>query len=140
MSRYVDLDGLTWDGTKISSHIQEVKTQHYGYMQGITVGWLWDDNVPHIDLESYEEDIRRDERLKVQHMFDEKLVIDNFVDSFSKESFVENCDWRRKFSNGWQSDQSKQKYKITNPHNDIVFLSVDDYKFCPYCGKRLFVK
>lgn len=57
MSRYVDLDGKTWDGTPISSKIQEVKTK-YGYMQGITVGWLWGDNVPHIDLEEHDRQIR----------------------------------------------------------------------------------
>lgn len=69
MSRYVDLEGLTWDGTKITSKIQEVKTNH-GYMQGITVGWLWGDNVPHIDLETYEEQIKA----KVLDDFKEKLI------------------------------------------------------------------
>ncbi len=53
MSRYVDLDGLTWDGTKITSKIQEVKTKH-GFMSGITTGWLWGDNVPHIDLAEHD--------------------------------------------------------------------------------------
>lgn len=53
MSRYVDLNGLTWDGNPISSKIQEVKTKN-GYMQGITVGWLWGDNVPHLDLEEHD--------------------------------------------------------------------------------------
>lgn len=57
MSRYVDLDGLTWDGKTIASKVQEVQTKH-GYMQGITVGWLWGDNVPHIDLIEYEAKIR----------------------------------------------------------------------------------
>lgn len=57
MSRYVDLDGLTWDGTKITSKIQEVKTK-IGYMQGITIGWLWGDNVPHIDIEEHDREIR----------------------------------------------------------------------------------
>lgn len=56
MSRYVDLDGKTWDGTQISSKIQEVKTK-YGYMQGITVGWLWGDNVPKLDLEEHDKKI-----------------------------------------------------------------------------------
>lgn len=56
MSRYVDLEGKTWDGTTITSKIQEVKTR-YGYMQGITVGWLWGDNVPHIDLEEHDKEI-----------------------------------------------------------------------------------
>lgn len=57
MSRYVDLDGLTWDGKPISSKIQEVKTK-IGYMQGITVGWLWGDNVPHIDLAEHDKEVR----------------------------------------------------------------------------------
>ena len=57
MSRYVDLDGLTWDGKPISSKIQEVKAKS-GYMQGITVGWLWGDAVPHIDLAEHDKQIR----------------------------------------------------------------------------------
>ena len=57
MSRYVDLDGVSWDGKPISSKIQEVQTKH-GYMQGITIGWLWGDNVPHIDLEKHDKQIR----------------------------------------------------------------------------------
>lgn len=56
MSRYVDLDGNTWDGTPIASKIQEVKTR-MGYLQGITIGWLWGDNVPHIDIEKHDEQI-----------------------------------------------------------------------------------
>ena len=59
MSRYVDLDGLSWDGKPIASKIQEVQTKH-GYLQGITVGWLWGDNVPHIDLEEHDAKVRQD--------------------------------------------------------------------------------
>lgn len=59
MSRYVDLEGVTWDGKPISSKIQEVQTKH-GYLQGITIGWLWGDNVPHIDLEEHDKQIRAD--------------------------------------------------------------------------------
>lgn len=62
MSRYVDLDGLSWDGKPIASKIQEVKTQ-YGYMQGITVGWLWGDNVPHIDLAEHDAKVRAEGEL-----------------------------------------------------------------------------
>ena len=57
MSRYVDLDGVSWDGKPISSKIQEVQTKH-GCMQGITIGWLWGDNVPHIDLEEHDKQIK----------------------------------------------------------------------------------
>ena len=57
MSRYVDLEGVTWDGKPISSKIQEVQTKH-GYLQGITIGWLWGDNVPHIDLEEHDKQIK----------------------------------------------------------------------------------
>lgn len=56
MSRYVDLDGVSWDGKPITSKIQEVQTKQ-GYLQGITVGWLWGDNVPHIDLEEHDKNI-----------------------------------------------------------------------------------
>ena len=56
MSRYVDLEGVSWDGKPISSKIQEVQTKH-GCMQGITIGWLWGDNVPHIDLEEHDKHI-----------------------------------------------------------------------------------
>ena len=59
MSRYVDLDGLSWDGKPIASKIQEVQTK-YGYFQGITVGWLWGDSVPHINLEEHDAKVRQD--------------------------------------------------------------------------------
>ena len=59
MSRYVDLNGVSWDGKPILSKIQEVKTKQ-GYLQGITVGWLWGDSVPHIDLEKHDKQIRAD--------------------------------------------------------------------------------
>lgn len=67
MSRYVDLDGLTWDGNTINSKIQEVQTKH-GYMSAITIGWLWDDNVPHIDLAEHDAKIKAeiiDEIIKI---------------------------------------------------------------------------
>lgn len=58
MSRYVDLNGLTWDGTPIYSKIQEVKTS-IGYMSAITTGWLYGDNVPHIDLAEHDAEVKR---------------------------------------------------------------------------------
>lgn len=82
MSRYVDLDGLTWDGNKISSKIQEVKTKH-GYMQGITVGWLWGDNVPHIDLEEHDAKVRAEAidefRKKINNYLNESTDFADFV-------------------------------------------------------------
>lgn len=81
MSRYVDLNGLTWDGSPISSKIQEVKTKH-GYMQGITVGWLWGDNVPHFDLEEHDAKVRADaidefaEDMLNEIVFEEKWLFD----------------------------------------------------------------
>lgn len=74
MSRYVDLEGVTWDGKPISSKIQEVQTKH-GYLQGITIGWLWGDNVPHIDLEEHDKQIRAD-------------VIDEFVHKVKEHHYV----------------------------------------------------
>ena len=74
MSRYVDLNGVSWDGKPISSKIQEVQTKQ-GYLQGITVGWLWGDNVPHIDLEKHDKQIRAD-------------VIDEFVYNIKKHHYV----------------------------------------------------
>ena len=59
MSRYVDLDGITWDGTPIKTKVQEMETNH-GYLQAIGVGWLWGDTVPHIDLEEHDAKVRRD--------------------------------------------------------------------------------
>lgn len=56
MSRYVDLNGNTWDGTPITSKIHEMKTK-WGYAQGITIGWLFGDNVPHIDLEEHDKEV-----------------------------------------------------------------------------------
>ena len=80
MSRYVDLDGLTWDGKPIASKIQEVQTKH-GYMQGITVGWLCGDNVPHIDLEEHDAKVRQDaieEELQsfAQWLWDSHYLVD----------------------------------------------------------------
>ena len=80
MSRYVDLDGLSWDGKPIASKIQEVQTKH-GYMQGITVGWLWGDNVPHIDLEEHDAKVRQDaieEELQsfAQWLWDSHYLVD----------------------------------------------------------------
>lgn len=70
MSRYVDLDGVSWDGKLIASKLQEVQTEH-GYMLGITSGWLWDDDVPHIDLEEHDKQVRSD-------------AIDDFKDNLIK--------------------------------------------------------
>ena len=59
MSRYVDLDGVTWDGTPIKTKIMEMETNH-GYLQAIGIGWLWGDSVPHIDLEENNSKVRQD--------------------------------------------------------------------------------
>ena len=59
MSRYIDLDGFTWDGTPIKTKVMEMETNH-GYLQAIGVGWLWGDNVPHIDLEEHDAKVRQD--------------------------------------------------------------------------------
>ena len=75
MSRYVDLEGVSWDGKPISSKIQEVQTKH-GYMQGITIGWLWGDNVPHIDLEEYDKQIRADAINDYYRTLNEKIKAD----------------------------------------------------------------
>lgn len=61
MSRYVDLDGNTWDGKPITSKIQEVETKH-GYMSAITTGWLFSESVPYLDIEKHDAKIRTDER------------------------------------------------------------------------------
>lgn len=59
MSRYVDLDGNTWDGKPIISKIQEVKTNH-GYMSAITTGWLFSEGVPYLDIEKHDAKVRAD--------------------------------------------------------------------------------
>ena len=59
MSRYIDLDGVTWDGTPIKTKVMEMETKH-GYLQAIGVGWLWGDSVPHIDLEEHDAKVRQD--------------------------------------------------------------------------------
>ena len=75
MSRYVDLDGVSWDGKPISSKIQEVQTKQ-GYLQGITVGWLWGDNVPHIDLEEHDKQIRAEAINDYYNKLNEKINTD----------------------------------------------------------------
>ena len=99
MSRYVDLDGLTWDGKPIASKIQEVKTK-LGYLQGITVGWLWGDNVPHIDLEEHDAKVRQDaieEELQsfAQWLWDSHYLVDEaftirLVEQYKDEQLKEN--------------------------------------------------
>ena len=87
MSRYVDLEGVTWDGKSISSKIQEVQTKH-GYMQGITIGWLWGDNVPHIDLEEH------DKHIIEQYKENTKLkdTIRNIHDNVAQEMYCKGID------------------------------------------------
>ena len=96
MSRYVDLNGVSWDGKPISSKIQEVQTKQ-GYLQGITVGWLWGDNVPHIDLEEHDKQIRAD-------------AIDDFANWLVEQGILGN----RCISDGEITDYGKvyaKKYK-----------------------------
>ena len=89
MSRYVDLDGLSWDGKPIASKIQEVQTKH-GYLQGITVGWLWGDNVPHIDLEEHDAKVRQDaidefvEKL-CAYVYDKDFMNDDVIRMIAKQ-------------------------------------------------------
>ena len=87
MSRYVDLNGVSWDGKPISSKIQEVQTKH-GYMQGITIGWLWGDNVPHIDLEEH------DKHVIEQYKADTNLkdTIREIHDNVAKEMYYKGID------------------------------------------------
>ena len=87
MSRYVDLEGVSWDGKPISSKIQEVQTKH-GYMQGITVGWLWGDTVPHIDLEEH------DKHVIEQYKADTNLkdTIKDIHDSVANEMYCKGID------------------------------------------------
>ena len=75
MSRYVDLNGVSWDGKPITSKIQEVQTKH-GCMQGITIGWLGGDNVPHIDLEEHDKQIRTEVINEYYNEINEKLKAD----------------------------------------------------------------
>ena len=87
MSRYVDLNGVSWDGKPISSKIQEVQTKH-GYMQGITIGWLWGDNVPHIDLEEH------DKHVIEQYKADTNLkdTIREIHDNVAREMYCKGID------------------------------------------------
>ena len=87
MSRYVDLDGVSWDGKPITSKIQEMQTKH-GCMQGITIGWLWGDNVPHIDLEEH------DKHIIEQYKENTKLkdTIKNIHDNVAKEMYCKGID------------------------------------------------
>ena len=87
MSRDVDLNGVSWDGKPISSKIQEVQTKQ-GYMQGITIGWLWGDNVPHIDLEEH------DKHVIEQYKADTNLkdTIKDIHDNVAKEMYYKGID------------------------------------------------
>ena len=87
MSRYVDLEGVTWDGKPISSKIQEVQTKH-GCMQGITIGWLWCDNVPHIDLEEHDKHIIEQYKANMNL----KNTIREIHDNVSQEMYCKGID------------------------------------------------
>lgn len=87
MSRYVDLDGNTWDGTPITSKIQEVETR-LGYLQGITIGWLWGDNVPHIDLEEHDKKIRIDTINEIIKLVDDELTTEIGMDLFVNRDLI----------------------------------------------------
>lgn len=91
MSRYVNLDGVTWDGTPIASKIQEVKTR-VGYMQGITVGWLWGDAVPHLDLEEHDKQIRAD-------------VYDELISKCNKYSYTAHSSEFAKLLQEWKEEK-----------------------------------
>lgn len=85
MSRYVDLDGLSWDGKPIYSKIQMVKTERGSYMSAITTGWLYCDDVPHIDLEEHDAEVRRQALKEVESaMYNEAFNIDHEVDGMQK--------------------------------------------------------
>lgn len=53
---------------------------------------------------------------------------------------VPKCLWNKRFANGWQTNREKQKWKLTNPHNDKVFMLPLDYKYCPYCGREIVIR
>ena len=99
MSRYVDLNGVSWDGKPITSKIQEVQTKH-GCMQGITIGWLWGDNVPHIDLEEHDKQIRTEVINEYYNEINEKLKTDtnlkdtikNIHDKVAREMYCKGID------------------------------------------------
>ena len=103
MSRYVDLEGVTWDGKSISSKIQEVQTKHGYIMQGITIGWLWGDNVPHIDLEEHDNHIIEQYKENTNLKDTIKEIHDNVANEMyckAIDDFVHECDKHCGFYNG----------------------------------------
>lgn len=54
MKRYIDLNGNTWDGMKLTSKIRH--DDRYGAF--ITVGWLFSDSVPVLDLEAHDKEVQ----------------------------------------------------------------------------------
>jgi hypothetical protein len=55
--RLIDLDGNTWDGTKLNSKYKPVyDSQGRNEMMGVTLGWLYD--APEFDLEKNNVEIR----------------------------------------------------------------------------------
>jgi hypothetical protein len=81
--KLIDLDGNTWDGTKLSSKYKPVyNARGTGEMMGVTLGWLYD--APEFDLEKHDAEIRNKaieefaERLKdsLVHKYRHLLEID----------------------------------------------------------------
>ena len=95
MSRYIDLDGVTWDGTPIKTKVMEMETKH-GYLQAIGIGWLWGDNVPHIDLEEHDAKVRQD-----AISFIEKKLLD-------LELFADNDYWSNNKSMMWKTEEVRE--------------------------------
>lgn len=72
MARYIDLDGNTWDGTKLTSKIRH--DDRYGAF--ITVGWLFSDSVPTLDLEAHDKEIRDKAIEELMEVIHERVYMD----------------------------------------------------------------
>ena len=74
--KLIDLDGNTWDGTKLNSKYKPVyDRQGRNEMMGVTLGWLYD--APEFDLKKNNTEIRN-------------KAIDDFVKKIISEAYINN--------------------------------------------------
>lgn len=96
--RLIDLDGNTWDGTKLNSKYKPVyDRQGRNEMMGVTLGWLYD--APEFDLGKNNTEIRN-------------KAIDDFFDELQR---YEDDDWLKlKMSSIYQIAEQLKEGSVFN--------------------------
>ena len=101
--KLIDLDGNTWDGTKLNSKYKPVyDRQGRNEMMGVTLGWLYD--APEFDLKKNNTEIRN-------------KAIDDFVkklEEHQQENWIDNLEYGITFSDIEQVAEQLKKGDADN--------------------------